>query len=80
MNLTPHESIVTEVGAAAILGCSVNCLRSWRGRGWGPAYTKVGRLVRYSKADLTEWLHRRRVQTNSDDSVTKRRQVVAVPR
>jgi hypothetical protein len=34
------------------LGVSVETLRTWRKRGVGPRYRKLGRCVRYSLADL----------------------------
>ena len=43
-----------EVGE--LLGVSTGTLRSWRERGDGPAYLKVGKLVKYEKVDLGAWL------------------------
>jgi excisionase family DNA binding protein len=42
------------------LKVSPETLRDWRKRGIGPRAVKVGRLVRYSRADVTDWLQ----QTN----------------
>lgn len=36
-------------------------LDAWRYRGTGPAYLKVGRHVRYRRADLDAWLDAQRV-------------------
>ena len=45
--------------AAAYLGIHVETLRGWRKRNTGPPWRKAkGKLVRYSLADLTEWLNR----------------------
>ena len=38
-------------------------LANWRTYGRGPAYVRLGRLVRYQVADLEEWIERRRVRT-----------------
>jgi len=38
-----------EKGAAEFLGCTVSALRKWRLLETGPAYVKVGRLVRYTE-------------------------------
>jgi predicted DNA-binding transcriptional regulator AlpA len=42
--------------AAAFYGVSVGTVRRWRGLGTGPRYRKIGNLVRYSIADLEDWL------------------------
>ena len=47
--LSPRE-------VAELLGVSTGTLRSWRERGDGPAFLKVGKLVKYEKADLEVWL------------------------
>lgn len=51
---TPEE-------AASRLGLSKSCLAKWRGmtkagKPNGPAWTEIGRNVRYSDAALTEYL------------------------
>jgi hypothetical protein len=51
-----------EKQAAEFLGCSVAALRKWRLYGVGPAYVKVGRLVRYAEADLTAYVDANRVE------------------
>jgi hypothetical protein len=51
-----------EKEAAIVLGCSVAALRKWRLLGKGPAYCKVGRLVRYAAGDLQAYLEAHRVQ------------------
>lgn len=43
---------VSEKSAAEILALSVKTLRSWRVRGQGPRWAKMGRSVRYAIADL----------------------------
>ncbi len=50
-----------EKAAAQILGCSAALLRKWRLFGDGPAYYKLGRLVRYSEGDLTAFINSNRV-------------------
>lgn len=51
--------------AANLLGCSVALLRKWRLFGEGPAYCKVGRLVRYRQIDLDAFLEAHRVETGA---------------
>jgi len=50
-----------EKQAAVILGCTVSALRKWRLLGKGPAFCRVGRLVRYSETDLASFLNANRV-------------------
>ncbi|RIL06414.1 MAG: DNA-binding protein [Proteobacteria bacterium] len=42
--------------AAAYLSLSVPRLEIWRSRGQGPPYTRVGRIIRYSRTDLNQWM------------------------
>lgn len=50
------DRLLTETEAALHLGCSIRTLQSWRLRGGGPGYSKVGRLVRYRPADLSAFV------------------------
>ena len=56
------NQLIDERDAARILSCSVALLRKWRLLGKGPAFCKVGRLVRYSETDLASFLNANRVQ------------------
>jgi hypothetical protein len=53
--------MVSERDAARIVGCSIACLKAWRARAVGLPYLKLGRLVRYSIADLQQFLLSSRV-------------------
>jgi hypothetical protein len=55
--------LIDEREAAKALCCSVAAMRKWRLLGNGPAYVKMGRLVRYSEADLQSFLAAHRVST-----------------
>lgn len=46
------ERLLSEVEAAEYLSLSVRTLQQWRLTGGGPAYSKLGRRVRYSRFDL----------------------------
>jgi hypothetical protein len=49
--------LLTDKEAAAALGVSVSLLRKWRFRlNEGPAFYRVGRLIRYSWGELREFL------------------------
>jgi hypothetical protein len=56
------DRLIDEHAASERLGCKISTLRKWRLLGSGPAYAKVGRLVRYAEADLTAFLDANRVQ------------------
>jgi hypothetical protein len=43
---------LNENQAAEFLGLSVRTIQTWRVRGGGPRYCKIGRSVRYQRADL----------------------------
>ena len=53
--------LLNEQEAAKYLGCSKGLLRKWRLFGHGPAFCKLGRLVRYSEADLATFVAANRV-------------------
>ena len=49
------REMLTTGQAAELLSIEPRTLESWRLRGVGPRYRKLGRLVRYSQRDLVEW-------------------------
>jgi hypothetical protein len=61
------DASYNEEQAALILNVSVRTLQSWRLRGGGPRYLKMGRLVRYRGRDLIE--HQERNSRNSTSEV-----------
>ena len=58
--------------AANYLGLQSSTLEAWRCRGGGPAFVKLGRLVRYRHADLDAFIEDR-VQTNTITNLAQRR-------
>jgi hypothetical protein len=56
--------LLNEHEAANYLGCSISLLRKRRLFGEGPAYCKIGRLVRYRQDDLAEFIAARVVTNN----------------
>lgn len=64
-----------EYGAAQYLGgeekpLSVRTLQRQRSNGSGPAYIKIGRLVRYCKSDLDTWIEAQRRRSTNDDGIS----------
>lgn len=54
-------ALLTTEQAAEWLTVTPAALRAWRTRGGGPAWIKLGNLVRYDVADLRAWLTENRV-------------------
>lgn len=50
------NALLTEAGAADMLGVSIRTLQSWRLTGDGPRYIKMGKSVRYRPVDLDVWV------------------------
>ena len=53
---------VNEKQVSALTGISLSTLRKYRLWGKGPAYSKIGRSVRYALADVQEYMESHRVQ------------------
>jgi hypothetical protein len=49
---------LAERDAAKELRLTLRTLRSWRQKGIGPSYSKIGRKVFYSRAKLLSWIER----------------------
>ncbi len=58
-----NPNLLNEREAAGVIACSVALLRKWRLFDQGPAYCKIGRLVRYRQEDLNSFLDSHRVET-----------------
>ena len=50
-----NQQLITEKEAAHFLSVSLRTIQNWRFRNRGPKYKKLGRLVRYSVADLSAY-------------------------
>ena len=55
------ETLLNEEQAAQRLNVAVKTLQKWRGVGGGPRFVKLGRCVRYSAADLEDYITTRTV-------------------
>ena len=58
--------LVDPTTAAAQLGVKAGTLAKWRVSGLGPPFLKLGSRVRYSRADLEQWLDQQRHRSTSD--------------
>ncbi len=67
---SPDEKLTTEK-TAALIGVEMQTLAVWRLTGrHGLPFFKVGKLVRYSRADVMQWLEERRGTSNSQIRVS----------
>ncbi len=57
----PAPLVFNDVAAAIYLGLQPTTLRKWRSLGTGPVYIKVGRTVKYTLADLKNYLQQQAV-------------------
>jgi hypothetical protein len=65
---TPKPT-VQERDAAHYIGMTTSFLRTARRKGYGPAYIRFNRTIRYRIADLDAWLDAHRVQTENGRAV-----------
>lgn len=56
--------LLTPKDAARYIGYKPKTLENWRNRGVGPAYTRIGNMVRYELADLDAWIDAHKVAAN----------------
>lgn len=52
----PSSALFSQTTVAAILDCSLATIERDRWAGTGIPFVKIGRLVRYRKADIDAWL------------------------
>src|SRR5690348_12204720 len=60
-----QNRILTDVEVAARLGVSRFTVRSWRLKGVGPRFLKMGRAVRYRSPDVDEYEQQSLVETQA---------------
>jgi hypothetical protein len=63
-----RAGLLNEKEAAAMLGCTASLLRKFRLHRKGPPYYLIGRLVRYSEADLSEFIKAQRVEVTRQEA------------
>ena len=54
------ERLLTQQQLADELQVSVRTLERWRQEGTGPAFIRVGRALRYRRADIDAWPNQQR--------------------
>jgi len=58
--------LLNETETARFLGVQAKTLSAWRCRGTGPIFRKVGRLVRYVRTDLEQYLEEQARRSTSE--------------
>ena len=61
-----QATTLTDVEVASRLGVSRFTVRSWRLKGVGPRFLKMGRAVRYRSQDVDEYERQALVETQAD--------------
>ncbi len=63
MHTAEAAALQTDEEVSHRLQVTTACLAGWRHRGKGPRFVKVGKLVRYDKADVDAWIAEQTRQT-----------------
>lgn len=61
--MTRDDALLTPADLAAILRVEIQTVYAMNHKRTGPPVTRVGRLARYSRADVTAWLRKHRQAT-----------------
>jgi hypothetical protein len=57
------ENLLSPEELAQILGVKPQTLARWRVNKNGPPYSKLGKIIRYNKVDLIDWLNKHKYQS-----------------
>lgn len=75
MNRSQFKLPLLDTGEAAkLLGCTPAALIKFRTERRGPPFVRVGKLVRYRRADLSRWLRSSRVMPKTEFATRRREQ------
>lgn len=61
--------MMTDVEVGVMLGLTAQTLRTWRMKGQGPRFAKLGDAVRYDEDDVKAWVEERKVNSTKTDEV-----------
>lgn len=61
--------LLTESEFASLAEVSMQTVQTWRSKGTGPVYVRLGRSVYYLRPDIEEWIRSNR-QTSTSEPVT----------
>jgi hypothetical protein len=60
------DDLLTTMAVAAWLGVSAEWIEIGRGQRYGPPFVKIGRMVRYRRGDVIDWLRSRTYASTAD--------------
>lgn len=60
-----EDRLMNEIEAAHYLALSHRTLQTWRVKGGGPRFMRLGSAVRYRRSDLEAWLSGRHLTSTS---------------
>jgi excisionase family DNA binding protein len=60
------QPLLNQTQAAEVLAVQPRTMESWRCRGGGPPFVRVGRRVRYRLKDLQAWIEGRTYRSTTD--------------
>jgi len=60
------DEAINAADAAKLTGVPVCTLATWRSRGGGPRFLKLGKSVRYRRRSLFEWMDARERRNTAD--------------
>lgn len=60
-----YDELLNQESVAKIINTTTKFLEARRCRGGGPPFIRVGRLVRYRRSDLDEWIESKRMESTS---------------
>ena len=66
--MVDQDTWLTPPQVADLIGFTVRFLEVQRQKGCGPPYYRISNRVRYSRADLEDWLSRFRCPSSSDET------------
>lgn len=61
---TENAPMMSEKEVSEWLGVTKGAVAKWRTDGTGPAYSRMGKLIRYAPADVDAWITARRGVNN----------------
>lgn len=65
---------------ASLTGISRSTLEKWRVYGGGIPFIRAGRLIRYARHDIIEWMQARRLESTSQVADLSTRSATRLPR
>jgi len=60
------DELIDQRAMSRMLGITTKTAETWRVRGFGPRYHKIGALVRYRKSDIRAWVESRAKSSTSE--------------